>query len=240
MSEPAELEAICREAFSKYDKNKNGAIERDELTDVLADLGALKDVPKPSIGSFVIDMFGKIDLDKDSHINYQEFSLFYKAAVRDNQTKAAGKVDTGSPLQDVFVTFASYGAKAGTRAKEMEGKNFAKFSKDCGLLHKKKLTPTDIDLIFAKIKTKGARKINFDEFCRGLSLCADKLGTPYEQVVESVTSAEGPSSSATKAEAVKFHDDKSLYTGVHAKGGPTNFDGSDLSLRGSKQPGSWQ
>lgn len=34
----------------------------------------------------------------------------------------------------------------------------------------------------------------------------------------------GPSFSGTKAEANKFHDDKSLYTGVHANGGPTNVD----------------
>jgi len=34
----------------------------------------------------------------------------------------------------------------------------------------------------------------------------------------------GPTFSGTKAEANKFHDDKSLYTGVHANGGPTNVD----------------
>jgi len=34
----------------------------------------------------------------------------------------------------------------------------------------------------------------------------------------------GPSFAGTKADAVKFHDDQSLYTGVHAKGGPTTVD----------------
>jgi hypothetical protein len=42
----------------------------------------------------------------------------------------------------------------------MDGKTFAKFSKDCKILDKK-LTSTDIDLIFAKICPKGVRKINF-------------------------------------------------------------------------------
>ncbi len=42
----------------------------------------------------------------------------------------------------------------------MDGKTFAKLAKDCGILDKK-LTPTDMDLIFAKIKAKDARKINF-------------------------------------------------------------------------------
>lgn len=40
----------------------------------------------------------------------------------------------------------------------MEGKTFAKVAKDCSLLDKR-LTVTDIDLIFAKVKAKGARKI---------------------------------------------------------------------------------
>ena len=41
----------------------------------------------------------------------------------------------------------------------MEGKTFAKLAKDCNLLDKM-VTVTDIDLIFAKVKAKGARKIN--------------------------------------------------------------------------------
>ena len=34
----------------------------------------------------------------------------------------------------------------------------------------------------------------------------------------------GPTFSGTKADNVKFHDDKNLYTGVYAQGGPTNID----------------
>ena len=42
----------------------------------------------------------------------------------------------------------------------MEGKSFAKLAKDCKLLDKK-LTATDIDLIFAKVKDKSERRITF-------------------------------------------------------------------------------
>jgi len=34
----------------------------------------------------------------------------------------------------------------------------------------------------------------------------------------------GPVFAGTKADKVKFHDDKSLYTGVYAQGGPTTVD----------------
>ena len=40
------------------------------------------------------------------------------------------------------------------------------------------------------------------------------------QIVE----AGGPIYSGTMAEPVRFHDDKTLYTGVHAKGGPSTLD----------------
>lgn len=43
---------------------------------------------------------------------------------------------------------------------EMEGKTLVKFAKDCDLADKS-LTTTDIDLIFAKVKTKGAKKITY-------------------------------------------------------------------------------
>jgi hypothetical protein len=51
-------------------------------------------------------------------------------------------------------------------------------------------------------------------------------------LVEKICSIGGPAFTGTKAEANKFHDDKSMYTGVHANGGPsTGGDGaiSDIS-----------
>ena len=46
----------------------------------------------------------------------------------------------------------------------MDGKTFAKLAKDLRLINSKYLSPTDVDLIFAKIKDKAARRISFTEF----------------------------------------------------------------------------
>jgi hypothetical protein len=130
----------------------------------------------------------------------------------------------------------------------MEGKTFAKMAKDCKILDKN-LTATDIDLTFAKIKDKAARKINFNQFEKGIEHCATKKKITFEALSEKICAVGGPSFSGTKAEANKFHDDKSLYTGVHAKGGPSIVDAgngmiSDISqlcdrsaadVRGSKK-----
>jgi hypothetical protein len=115
----------------------------------------------------------------------------------------------------------------------MDGKTFAKLCKDCQVISKA-CTTTDIDLIFAKVKAKASRKISFCEFEAALDLCAQKLGQTKEGLLEKILSCGGPVFNATKADKVKFHDDKSLYTGVYAKGGPTNIGGgsggvSDIS-----------
>jgi hypothetical protein len=57
-----------------------------------------------------------------------------------------------SSLEEVFLGFTN-------GANEMDGKTFAKLAKDTKILDKH-LTATDIDLIFAKVKDKAARKIN--------------------------------------------------------------------------------
>lgn len=121
---------------------------------------------------------------------------------------------------DLFSVFQKY-----TKTGELDGKSFAKLMKDAKLLDKK-FTSTDVDLLFAKIVTKGLRTISFDQFKKGLEQAAAKKGVTYDDVANKILSelAEGPKFSGTKAEYVKFHDDKSTYTGVYAKGGPTTVD----------------
>jgi len=97
----------------------------------------------------------------------------------------------------------------------MEGKTFAKFAKDSKILDKK-LTATDIDLIFAKAKKKTERKITYAEFENAVAMCAEKKGIEADALTSAIITHGGPKFTGTKADAVKFHDDKSLYTGVYA------------------------
>lgn len=112
----------------------------------------------------------------------------------------------------------------------MDGKSFAKMAKDCKVISKS-CTTTDIDLIFAKVKDKSARRITFAQFENAIEQCATKNKVSNEDLVAKICSHGGPTYTATKAQANKFHDDKSQYTGVHAKGGPSTVDNkiSDLS-----------
>jgi hypothetical protein len=120
-------------------------------------------------------------------------------------------------LETIFNSFC-----AGKKA-EMASKEFLKSSKDCGLLDKK-YVQADADVIFAKVKDKTAKTINYNQFINALKEIAKKKGVTYENVVEAIQKSGGAKYTGTQADYVKFHDDKSTYTGVYAKGGPTTVD----------------
>lgn len=86
---------------------------------------------------------------------------FGQAPARDEEEKEEAKVtkkmaqmSVGNPASSIDEVFLGFTGGAA----EMDGKTFAKMAKDTKILDKN-LTSTDIDLIFAKVKDKTARKI---------------------------------------------------------------------------------
>jgi hypothetical protein len=82
--------------------------------------------------------------------------------------------EPASSLEEVFHGFTG-------GAEEMDGKTFAKMAKDTKILDKA-LTATDIDLIFAKVKDKAARKINVKQFLKGIEECATKKKITFDKL----------------------------------------------------------
>ena len=114
----------------------------------------------------------------------------------------------------------------------MDGKSFVKLLRDSKLLDHKSFTSVDADLTFATVKPRGDRRIDFAQFTTALTLCARKKGCSVESVAEQVQIVAGPVFHGTEAEATRFFDDKSTWTGVHANGGPSTIDlynSNDLS-----------
>ncbi len=136
-------------------------------------------------------------------------------------------MDSKATLTEVFHSFAG--------GDQMDGRAFMKLATNCKLLDKK-LTSTDIDLIFPKVKDKGARKITYAQFKEALKLCAAKKGMEVDALEDKIAETGGPTYSGTKAEAVKYHDDKSLYTGMYGKGGPAEKGPSGPDLSKSSVP----
>ena len=122
----------------------------------------------------------------------------------------------GKSLKDVFKSFT--GGKP-----EMERKVYAKLYKETGIIDKK-FTVNDADINFSKVKSGKVKVITFDQFEKTLELAAAKKGTTKDALVQKIIAHGGATYAGTKADYVKFHDDKSTYTGVYARGGPTTVD----------------
>lgn len=138
--------------------------------------------------------------------------------------------DEEARVQATFTSFAPRG--------EMVGAKWAKFCKD-NKLQGSKLSSTDIDLIFAKSVAKGTRKLSYAQFRHvALPLVSEKRGSNLDKILKHICkNGGGPVFKGTKAEKVRHHDDKTTYTGVYGRGGPTNVDIGEtyISLGGEGQ-----
>ena len=120
-------------------------------------------------------------------------------------------------LHHVFVAFSP------ADPDHMDNRELMKLCKDCKILTKK-VTSADIDITFSKYKAKGGRKIDYNGFKSILQEFAKKEGLDWNTYCAKINEHHGPQYHGTKADQVKWHDDKTTYTGVYAKGGPTNYD----------------
>ncbi|XP_074877191.1 tubulin polymerization-promoting protein family member 2-like isoform X1 [Buteo buteo] len=144
-----------------------------------------------------------------------------------------------SEVENTFRKFAIYGDTSAS-GNDMTGKNFSKMCKDCGVMDGKAVTSTDIDILFYKVKTKGARTITFVEFQQAMKeLCSKRFKgkSPEEalQAVYGLIEGKEPSSvgatKATKVGGVERLTDTSKYTGSHKLRFDKNGKGKGLAGR---------
>lgn len=121
--------------------------------------------------------------------------------------------------------------KSYTKGKEMMyGREFVKIFKDAKLCPKP-VPQTDADLVFVKLG-KTQKRINLAQFVEAIRLIAERAKVEESLLLEKISSLEGPILVGTKAEDVRFHDDKSTYTGTHKFGGPSTMDVAAVSRSG--------
>lgn len=108
---------------------------------------------------------------------------------------------------------------------EMDGKTFAKLCKDAGLLDKQMFTATDADLLFAKIVTKGMRRITEAQYREAWDIIAEKRSCHKDDVVKHFSKLEGPVLNGTVVGSVRLHD--------HLNGETRRMSGGTSSTRNS-------
>ncbi|XP_077773315.1 tubulin polymerization-promoting protein family member 2-like isoform X2 [Podarcis muralis] len=137
----------------------------------------------------------------------------------DEPTKVVGNM---SELEKTFRKFAVYGETSNS-GNEITGKNFSKMLKECDVMDGKFVTSTDVDIVFNKVKTKGARNMNYIEFQQAVKELSRKrfqAKSPEEALLATYQLMEGkePASTGTKSTAASVVErltDTSKYTGSH-------------------------
>jgi hypothetical protein len=111
-------------------------------------------------------------------------------------------------LRQVYTAFATYGQRYnGTNG--LDGARFTKLTVDCGLTGRgRRLKGTDVDLVFAQIRSKGARVVTFEQFVSALAALAQRANLSLTDIVQQVLQSEGPVTRATETLSVRFYDDK--------------------------------
>jgi hypothetical protein len=124
----------------------------------------------------------------------------------------------------------------------MDNQRFNKFCKDCKIIDGKNITSTDCDIIFNKMKSKGARRIEWNTFVSIFRELAQKKypsknsQDAYIQLLAHVAD-KGPIARGTVTETSGVYDkllDTAGYTGMHKE--RFNADGTGRGLEGRNQP----
>jgi len=150
--------------------------------------------------------------------------------------KAAPKSTPSAPAGSLRVVFDRYAAfgRSGA-AGELDSAKFAKLCKETKLIGKK-LSTTDVDIIFTKACPKGVKRLSYAGFQDALGMVAATMGLSIVEVEKMVQQHGGPDSSGTKAASSSIVDrltDTSHYTGAHKERFDSSGHGRGLAGRDS-------
>lgn len=217
--------AQMRRKFQQLDANGDGTLDFKELADMLV----------KGNSSFTNDecmaLYDSCDTNGDGKISFEEFLEYvyngaHQQPVGNSDDRHARLHAQSNPTNDgtevdwrqCEYTFREFAGD------DMDGREFMKFCKDSKLIANKGFTKTDVDLVFSKVmaianvgsKGNAKRRMDFSAFQDACRLIAAKRGCSNKEVQDLVSDSNGPKLKGTKAEATRFHDDKSTYTGAHA------------------------
>merc|ERR1712098_209301 len=143
---------------------------------------------------------------------------------------AMAPASKNAELKAIYIAFCSFGK--GKEEKLMDGRTFRKALKDSKIESAKAgISSTTIDLVFAKIVTKGKRKIGFLTFCKGLEEVAKRGKTTVDELVKKIIAKGGPTARGTKAGNVRLAR-KDQFCGIAPRGGPSTIDNLASGLAG--------
>lgn len=198
-----------RKVFAKYDVNSNGKIEIHELEKAMEDLGLLDGKSRSEKKDSVVATFTSLDVQRKNGLNLEQFARFWRRAnapkLRDVLMKECPEI--GCALKEAFVKWSTFGSREQpVRGEIMTSQSWMKLCRDVGLVGRKKgcLGSSEADLVFAKVKVRGRKKISFSQFVDAVMLVAQKMEREVMTVVHQILESGGPVVNGTVVTAPKF------------------------------------
>eukprot|EP00890_Picochlorum_soloecismus_P001496 jgi/Picsp_1/2347/NSC_05810-R1_p25-alpha family protein len=195
--------------FAQYDGNSSGRIEIHELEKAMEDLGLLDGKSSSEKKDAVVATFTSLDVQRKNGLNLDQFVRFWRRAnapkLRDVLMKECPEM--GCALKEAFVKWSTFGSREQpVRGEIMTSQSWMKLCRDVGLVGRKKgcLGSSEADLVFAKVKVRGRKKISFSQFVDAVMLVAQKMERDVMTVVHQILESGGPLVNGTVVTAPKF------------------------------------
>lgn len=175
-------------------------------------------------------LFVEIDRDFDGYLSPKEFQDFYlqkKVPAIRSLVRLVTSISVERSMRDTFEAFAAFGS-SGRSSKHhdmhdghfLDGFRFSKLCKDSNIITSRENQKEHADIAFSKCVPANSKKMDFDHFLVAVTRLSVAVRLSLSEVYKRVATCPGPSSTCTKASYVKLHDDKTLFTGIYARGGP--------------------
>ena len=109
------------------------------------------------------------------------------AQFANNNDESQAAIETLYSLYNEYCAFGK-GHRVKTKSLALDGRTFVKFLRDSKLLTKN-CTRTDADLIFTKVKPRGAHTMSFQGFITCLNEVAKRKNVRFEKLVDHIPMA---------------------------------------------------
>ena len=177
----------------------SGYLDFGEVSVALADMGALDGVLASKAGElfemFDVDGDGRVDVDEFEELTAKVKALRGSVDAKPTPEVPAGFAESAGalPLRKSFEAFAAFGKghlRSGESVEHVNGRDWAKLVKDCGLIGGPVNAPA-ADIIFARACNRGQRVLRWEDgsFLAALASVAAEHRVTFGQVAQRPRSA---------------------------------------------------
>ena len=174
----------------------SGYLDFGEVSVALADMGALDGVLASKAGElfemFDVDGDGRVDVDEFEELTAKVKALRGSVDAKPTPEVPAGFAESAGalPLRKSFEAFAAFGKghlRSGESVEHVNGRDWAKLVKDCGLIGGPVNAPA-ADIIFARACNRGQRVLRWEDgsFLAALASVAAEHRVTFGQVAQRV------------------------------------------------------